>query len=136
MITPCYLTRPLAGTNTANMVCCPVRFFALFFFLHSVGFGFGLLLLRRILLRLITIKAGLTLSSLSLFGICAGHVYPHPITAYIHTNRQTDTDSSMIPTFKTATLPLIFWSWLCFVITLILNGIVGGMVTWCYTTAL
>lgn len=63
MITPCYLTRPLAGTNTANMVCCPVRFFALFFFLHSVGFGFGLLLLRRILLRLITIKAGLTLSS-------------------------------------------------------------------------
>lgn len=32
MITPCHLTRPLAGTNTANMVCCPVRFFALFFF--------------------------------------------------------------------------------------------------------
>ena len=44
-----------------GLLSCTI--FCFIFFLHSVGFGFGLLLLRRILLRLITIKAGLTLSS-------------------------------------------------------------------------
>ena len=46
-----------------GLLSCTIFCFIFFFFLHSVGFGFGLLLLRRILLRLITIKAGLTLSS-------------------------------------------------------------------------
>lgn len=139
MITPCHLTRPLAGTNTANMVVLYDFCFIFLVFCIAWVLLLGCYYLLRILLRLITIKAGLTLSSLSLFGICAGHVYPHPITAYIHTNRQTDTDSSMIPTFlKTATFTaylLLILVMLCYY-TNSQNGMVGGMVTWCYTTAL
>lgn len=131
MITLCHLTRPLAGTNTANMVCCPVRFlfYFLFFFCIAWVLALACYYLLRILLRLITIKAGLTLSSLSFWNVCWSRL---SISDHgIHTYRQTDTDSSMIPTFiwRRLLLPLIYcWSCLCFVITLILRT--GWLVGW------
>ena len=91
-----------------GLLSCTI--FALFLvcvFWHSVGFGFGLLLRNPPYLTTVNYHQGWVGLVLSFcLESCAGHVFPYPITAYRQI--QTDTDSSMVPTFKTATLPLIF----------------------------
>lgn len=92
---PCWDKHCKHGLLSCTIFALFFWFLIFFFFLHSVGFGFGLLLLTPYLTT-VNYHQGwvvLVLSFLECVLVTSFHIRSR------HTYRQTDTDSSMISTF-------------------------------------
>lgn len=121
-----------------GLLSCTIFVLFFVFFLHSVGFGFGLLLLTPYLTA-VNYHQGWVDLVLSLFLECVlvTSIHIRSRHTYIQTDRYRLVDDSYFY-LKTATFTaylLLILFMFCYY-TNSQNGMVGGMVAWCYTTAL